>query len=116
MTGIFRQHRRWIVVIVLFLLSMINYLDRQTLSVLAPTLRAKLHFGLVEYSYVVASFLAAYAIGYASFGPLIDRFGVRRTLSVAVVFWSVSAMFHGAARQWQQRGLCSATENASKID
>jgi len=105
MTGIFRQHRRWIVVIVLFLLSMINYLDRQTLSVLAPTLRAKLHFGLVEYSYVVASFLAAYAIGYASFGPLIDRFGVRRTLSVAVVFWSVSAMFHGAARQWQQLAL-----------
>jgi ACS family hexuronate transporter-like MFS transporter len=106
MTGIFRHHRRWIVVLLLFFLSFVNYLDRQTLSVLAPTLRAQLHFGLVEYSYVVACFLAAYAIGYASFGPLIDRFGVRRCLSVAVIFWSISAMLHGAARQWQQLALC----------
>jgi ACS family hexuronate transporter-like MFS transporter len=106
MTELFRQHRRWIVVILLFFLSLVNYLDRQTLSVLAPTLRAKLHFGAVEYSYVVASFLAAYAIGYAAFGPLLDRFGVRRALSAAVVFWSISAMLHSTARQWQHLALC----------
>src|SRR5260370_41573895 len=106
MTGVFRQHRRWIVVILLFVLSLVNYLDRQTLSVLAPTLRAKLHFGAVEYSYVVSFFLAAYAIGYASFGPLLDRFGVRRTLSVAVVFWSISAMLHSTPRQWQHLAAC----------
>src|SRR5262249_51232599 len=98
--------RRWLVVILLFFLSLVNYLDRQTLSVLAPTLRTDLHFGAVEYSYVLSSFLAAYAAGYASFGPLLDRLGVRRSLSFAVIFWSVSAMLHGAARQWQQLAAC----------
>jgi ACS family hexuronate transporter-like MFS transporter len=106
MIGLIRQHRRWIVVILLFFLSLVNYLDRQTLSVLAPTLRAKLHFGAVEYSYVVSCFLAAYAVGYAAFGPLLDHFGVRRVLSLAVVFWSISAALHSAARQWQHLALC----------
>jgi ACS family hexuronate transporter-like MFS transporter len=105
MTEVFRQHRRWIVVLLLFCLSLVNYLDRQTLSVLAPSLRTKLHFGAVEYSYVVSCFLAAYAVGYASFGPLLDRFGVRRVLSAGVIFWSLSAALHSTARQWQHLAL-----------
>ena len=54
-----REHQRWVFVGLLFLIATVNYLDRQTLSVLAPTLREKLNFSAVEYSYVVTSFLVA---------------------------------------------------------
>jgi len=106
MRRLLRDRRRWMIVALLFSLSLVNYLDRQTLSVLAPVLRKQLHFGPVEYSYIVACFLAAYAIGYATLGPLIDRFGVRRAISCAVVFWSASAMLHATARRWQQLAAC----------
>ena len=49
----------WLVVGLLFVLQVINYLDRQTLSILAPTLRQQLGFSTHEYSYIVSAFLAA---------------------------------------------------------
>lgn len=95
-----RTHRRWSVVALLFLVAMINNLDRQTLSVLAPTLRSRLGFGTVEYSYVVASFLAAYTLGYAFCGPVLERLGVKTGLALALGLWSLAAMLHATATGW----------------
>ncbi len=95
-----RQHRRWGVVGLLFLFSVLNNLDRQTLAVLAATLQAQLRFGPIEYSYIVAAFLTAYSIGYFFCGRLIDRFGVKWCLAAALVFWSTAGMLHAAAAGW----------------
>lgn len=100
LSGFLNEHRRWGIVVLLFFIAMINNLDRQALSVLAPTLREKFGFGAVEYSYVVASFLSAYAIGYAFCGTVLDRLGVKLGLAIALGFWSLAGMFHAAATGW----------------
>ena len=91
---------RWRIVALLFFLSVVNYLDRQALSVLAPTLREKLGFSTVQYSYIVTSFLIAYVIGYLFAGSLIDRVGVRLAVFGALAVWSVAGMLHAFATGW----------------
>jgi MFS transporter, ACS family, hexuronate transporter len=95
-----QNRRRWLIVGMLFFVSTVSYLDRQTLSVLAVTLREKLGFTSVEYSYAVTAFLAAYAIGFSFSGRVIDRFGVRVCIVSALVFWSLAGMLHAAAAGW----------------
>ena len=95
-----RTHQRWGIVALLFLTAMVNNLDRQTLSVLAPTLKAQLHFGSVEYSYVVTAFLAAYTLGYTFCGQVLDRIGVKLGIMAALAFWSLSGMAHAFATGW----------------
>jgi len=94
------EHRRWGIVALLFLFSVVNNLDRQALAVLAPHLKQELDFGAVEYSYIVSAFLVAYSIGYAFCGRIIDRFGVKLALAGALLFWSLATMMHAAAAGW----------------
>lgn len=101
-----REHQRWLIVGLLFLTMMVNNLDRQALSVLAPTLKQTLGFGSIEYSYVVTSFLAAYAIGYAFCGRVLDRIGVKVGLALALAFWSLAGMAHAAATGWVTLAAC----------
>jgi ACS family hexuronate transporter-like MFS transporter len=96
---------RWRIVVLLFFLSVINYLDRQTLSVLAPTLRGALGFSTVEYSYIVTAFLVAYTIGYLFCGAVIDRLGVRLAVIVALSAWSIAGMMHAVAASWMALAL-----------
>jgi ACS family hexuronate transporter-like MFS transporter len=91
---------RWLIVALLFVLSAINNLDRQVLSVLAPTLRKELGFTPVEYSYIVTAFLAAYAVGYMFCGTIVDRIGVRLAVVFALGTWSLVAMGHAFAAGW----------------
>ncbi|HVU32843.1 MAG TPA: MFS transporter [Opitutaceae bacterium] len=95
-----REHRRWGVVALLFAVAAVNNLDRQTLSVLAGTLKPALRFGDVQYSYVVTAFLAAYGLGYVFCGALIDRWGVKRSLALALGFWSLAAIAHAMVTGW----------------
>jgi len=94
------EHRRWGIVALLFLFSVVNNLDRQTLAVLAPTLKAELGFGPVEYSYIVSAFLIAYSLGFAVCGRIIDRYGVKLILAGALLFWALSTMAHAIAAGW----------------
>lgn len=91
---------RWLIVGILFFFSVASNFDRQTLSVLAPILKAEFGFTSVEYSYVVTSFLVAYTTGYVFAGRALDRFGVKRCLTVALGFWSLVSMAHAAATGW----------------
>ena len=97
---VLQGNQRWLIVGLLFLVAMVNNLDRQALSVLAPTLREKLGFGAIEYSYVVSAFLAAYTIGYAFCGRVLDRVGVKLGLALALGFWSLAGMLHAVAVGW----------------
>lgn len=101
-----KDRQRWLIVALLFCLSVVNYLDRQTLSVLAPVLRETLHFGAIEYSYVVAAFLAAYTVGFALAGRVIDRVGVKLGIACALAFWSAAGMLHTLAAGWVALMVC----------
>jgi len=100
MIAVFREHRRWLVAGLLFFISTIAFLDRQTLSVLEKTLEKVLGFSATEYSYIVTGFLIATGLGYLFAGRIIDRFGVRISFAVALVIWSAAAVAHSLAVGW----------------
>jgi ACS family hexuronate transporter-like MFS transporter len=89
----------------LFLATTINYMDRQVIGVLKPTLMAELRWGEIDYSNVVFAFQAAYALGYAGGGWFMDRVGVRFGYAMAVVLWSLAAMAHALVRS--VAGFCA---------
>jgi ACS family hexuronate transporter-like MFS transporter len=88
---------RWRMIALAFLATMINYLDRQTLSVAAPTLREQFHMSNEVYSRVVTAFLLAYTIMNGASGPLIDRLGTRIGYGLCVAWWSIAAAMHALA-------------------
>lgn len=75
----------------------INYIDRQVLGVLAPSLQTEIGWSEVEYGYIVTAFQAAYAIGLLCAGAIIDRLGTRIGYALAIAVWSVAAMAHALA-------------------
>lgn len=93
-TGIGRY--RWWICALLFFASAINYIDRQVVGILKPTLQQQFAWSEVDYGYIVMAFQIAYAIGLVSAGRLIDRIGTRRGFALAVTIWSLAAMAHAA--------------------
>jgi ACS family hexuronate transporter-like MFS transporter len=83
---------RWWIAAVLFLSTVINYLDRQTLSLLAPFLKIQYHWTNTDYAYIVIAFRVAYAIGQTLFGRLMDRIGTRRGLTLTVAWYSLVSL------------------------
>ncbi len=83
---------RWWIAGVLFLSTVINYIDRQTLSVLAPFIKAEFHWDNKTFALLIISFRVSYAIGQSLSGRLLDRVGTRRGLPIAVAFYSITAM------------------------
>ena len=80
-----------------FWATVINYLDRQTLSVAAPVLREHFHMSNVEYSRVVFAFLLAYTVSNGISGPVIDRLGTKLGYALCMLWWSVAALLHSFA-------------------
>ncbi|PYS94270.1 MAG: MFS transporter [Acidobacteria bacterium] len=89
---------RWTICALLFFAATINYIDRQVIGILKPTLKTELGWDEIAYSNIVFWFQAAYALGFIVMGRLMDRLGSRRGFSLAVLFWSLAAMAHSAAR------------------
>jgi len=83
---------RWYIAGLLFLSTVINYIDRQTLSVLAPVLKTEFRWTNADFALVVDAFRLAYALGQTGSGRWLDRVGTRTGLSLAVAFYSASAM------------------------
>ena len=95
----FRYSRlRWVIVGLLFMATVINYVDRQTLSILSTTLRKELQLSDSDYANCVTAFLASYAVMYSVSGRIIDHIGVRSGAAICVVWWSVAAALTGLAR------------------
>jgi len=89
---------RWTICALLFVVTTINYMDRQVLSILAPTLQRELSWSESQYASVVYSFTLVYAFGFLIAGRWLDRVGVRRGFATAVVVWSLAAIGHAFAR------------------
>jgi ACS family hexuronate transporter-like MFS transporter len=85
---------RWYIAFLLCLASALNYLDRQTLSVLIGTIKEELHLSSASYGAINAWFLASYGVMYAVSGRIIDFIGTRRGFMVFVTGWSLTNMLH----------------------
>jgi len=82
----------------LFTAAVINYLDRQSLSVAAPHIRQQFHLSGSQYSYIVFSFLLAYALLHPFAGRMLDRLGTRTGFALAMIWWSLASMAQAAAQ------------------
>ena len=89
---------RWAICALLFFVITINYIDRQVLGVLKPVIEQDLGWSEVDYGNIVSAFQFSYGIGLLVVGRLLDRFGTRWGMAVAIAVWSIAAMFHAAAR------------------
>lgn len=89
-----RTHYRWVICALLFFATTINYMDRQVVGLLKPTLMTDLHWTESDFGDIVAAFSLFYAFGYVGIGRLMDRVGVRRGLSLSVAVWSLFGILH----------------------
>ena len=88
---------RWWICGLLFASTVINYVDRQTLSLLAPYLKLQYHWTNSDYADIVIGFRVAYSIGQTICGRLMDRVGARRGLTLTVVWYSIASMLTSLA-------------------
>ena len=85
---------RWVICALLFFATTINYIDRQVIGLLKPTLEQDFGWSETDYSNIVMAFSAAYALGLLLFGKIVDAIGTKMGYIVSVVFWSIAAMLH----------------------
>ena len=89
---------RWVICALLFFATTINYIDRQVLGILAPTLQKDIGWNEAQYGAIVSWFTFAYALGYLGAGRMMDKLGTRLGFSLSVIVWSLSSMAHSLAR------------------
>lgn len=108
---------RWWIIGLICLGTIINYLARNSLGVLAPQLQKELNFTTQEYSYVVAAFQLAYTIMQPVCGYILDFLGLKVGFALFAVLWSVSSILHAGATSWGGlaffRGLLGLNEAAA---
>jgi len=110
-------HLRWWIGALLFASTVVNYMDRQTLSLLAPYLKLEYHWTNTDYANLVIAFRVAYSIGQTFCGRLVDRVGTRRGLALSVLWYSLVSIFTPLARGFYSfatfRFLLGAGESAN---
>jgi ACS family hexuronate transporter-like MFS transporter len=89
---------RWFICGLIFAATVINYIDRQMIGVLKPTLQREFGWTEVTYGDIVFWFQAAYALGFLVFGRLMDRLGTRLGYALAMAIWTAAHIAHSAAR------------------
>ena len=99
---------RWIICALLFFATTINYIDRQVIGLLKPSLEQEFGWSESDYGNIVMAFSAAYAIGLLLFGKIVDKIGTKNGYTVSVVFWSIAAMLHAAVKSTFGFGLVRA--------
>ena len=95
----YRQNRfAWLVVWLLFLGSVVNYMDRTVLGIIMPEVRRSLSLSNADYGFAINTFLMMYMVFYVLGGRVADWLGCRRAFSLTLIFWSVAAIGHSVVR------------------
>jgi ACS family hexuronate transporter-like MFS transporter len=89
--------RQWIPTLAMMLVSLISYVDRNTLALLAPTILKETHLTAEQYGFIISSFSIAYMLGNPVWGKLLDRFGLRAGMFIAVAAWTLASTSHALA-------------------
>jgi MFS transporter, ACS family, hexuronate transporter len=92
------SHVRWTICAMLFAATSINYMDRQVLSILAPSLQHSIGWTEQQYGFIVGAFQFAYALGLIAAGRMVDKLGTRIGYAVVMAIWSAAAMAHALVR------------------
>jgi ACS family hexuronate transporter-like MFS transporter len=90
--------RRWLIGVLLFLATVLNYVDRQVFSILAPDLQRDIGWSELDYSRIVNAFQLAYALALLGVGGVLDRVGAKVGLAWSMALWSLAAAAHALAR------------------
>jgi MFS transporter, ACS family, hexuronate transporter len=93
---ILNQRRKWLLCVVLFLATVLNYMDRQTISLCKPKITGEFHMNNEQFGQLLAAFRWAYALMHVPAGIVADRFPIRPFFALAVGLWS----FAGAVTFW----------------
>ena len=93
-TSSFVGRYRWLICLLLFFATTINYVDRQILSLLKPILDEQLKWTNVQFGWANSLFQLSYAAGLLLYGPFVDRFGTKLGYAISIVAWSLAAMGH----------------------
>jgi ACS family hexuronate transporter-like MFS transporter len=96
---------RWIIAGWLTLSTILNLIDRQTLSILAPLLRDKFHLSQQDYAHIVSAFLISYAVMYTVGGRFVDWIGERVGMAACILWWSICAMLTSLAQGFWSLGI-----------
>src|SRR5712671_5279093 len=108
---------RWWIGGILFASTVINYIDRQTLSILAPYLKQDYHWSNIDYANIAIAFRVAYSLGQTICGRLMDRVGTRRGLTLGVMWYSIVSVLTSLANGFASfavfRFLLGAGESAN---
>lgn len=109
--------KRWWIAILLMLVTAIGSIDRQAMSVTAAIIKSEFHLTNTQYGALAFAFLLSYGIGQAVAGLFVDRFGTKRALRLAVIWWSIAAISHAFARSFwgffAARAFLGITEGAN---
>ncbi len=96
--GVRVGNTRWVVVTLLFFAMVINYVDRQTIGILKPTLSKEFGWNESDYANLVFWFQASYAVSYLVFGRVMDRLGARWGFGLAFFIWQIAHIAHAGAK------------------
>ena len=105
---------RWIAILVFLFSSTLNYLDRQLLAAVAPTLKAEFHLTDRDYGVVLFAFSIAYAAAAPFAGLFIDRIGLNRGMTIAVAAWSLAGIATGFSGGFESLLVCRALLGVSE--
>ena len=86
--------RTWLPSVTMMLLTTLSYIDRNTLAILAPTILGQTGLSQVQYGFVISGFSIAYMLGNPIWGRIVDRVGVRVTMTGAVLLWTLASVSH----------------------
>jgi ACS family hexuronate transporter-like MFS transporter len=98
----------------MLLVSLISYVDRNTLAILAPVILRETHLNAEQYGFIISCFSIAYMVGNPVWGRLLDRWGVRRGMTAAVGIWSLAALAHAWATGFWSFGVARAVLGAGE--
>jgi ACS family hexuronate transporter-like MFS transporter len=98
-------HVRWTICAMLFAATSINYMDRQVIAILKPTLEHSIGMTEVGYGHIMSAFMVAYALGLLAAGRFVDKVGTRIGYMVIMAVWSLSAMGHALANSVLEFGI-----------
>lgn len=88
---------RWVICGLLFAASAVNYIDRQVIAILKPTLQKEFGWTDIDYGWIIFAFTTAYAIGFIFVGRLMDKIGTRNGFTLSIILWSIGALLHAWA-------------------
>ena len=94
------EKRKWMIVVTIFIALICNYLDRQLLSILKPTIKAAFDMNDDGYAFIVNIFLICYAVMYPISGILVDRFGPKKVMFLGILAWSAACIGGGLSTIW----------------